>query len=126
MTTKIKIIAGSIELSGFLNDSPTAREIARVLPIKATVQTWGDEIYFPIPVNMPLEPDAKEVVSLGDIGYWPRGKCFCLFFGPTPMSKGDEIVPASAVNIVGKIEGDAKLLKTVGDGDEISIEADLF
>ncbi|MGC8720480.1 MAG: cyclophilin-like fold protein [Thermodesulforhabdaceae bacterium] len=123
MATKINIRAGSVELSGVLNDSPTAQEIARILPIKATVQTWGDEIYFPIPVKMPLEPDAKEVVSVGDIGYWPRGKCFCLFFGPTPMSKGDEIVPASAVNIVGKIEGDAKLLKNVKDGEEILIEA---
>jgi len=99
-----------------------AKAIAQALPITATVQTWGDEIYFPIPVSMELEPDAKSVVSVGDIGYWPRGKAFCIFFGPTPISRGDEIVPASAVNIVGRVKGDAKLLKEAKDGDEIKIE----
>jgi len=111
-----------IELEAELNDSPTAKAIAQALPITATVQTWGDEIYFPILVSMELEPDAKSVVSVGDIGYWPRGKAFCIFFGPTPISRGDEIVPASAVNIVGRVKGDAKLLKEAKDGDEIKIE----
>jgi len=122
MPTKIKIRTGMIELEAELNDSPTAKAIAQALPITATVQTWGDEIYFPILVSMELEPDAKSVVSVGDIGYWPRGKAFCIFFGPTPISRGDEIVPASAVNIVGRVKGDAKLLKEAKDGDEIKIE----
>ncbi|MCX7822350.1 MAG: cyclophilin-like fold protein [Syntrophobacterales bacterium] len=122
MPVKIKIRTGSIELRGELNDSPTAQEIAKILPIEAEVQTWGDEIYFSIPVKMPLEPSAKSVVSVGDIGYWPKGNAFCLFFGPTPISKGDEIIPASAVNIVGRIEDDAKLLKNARDGEKITIE----
>lgn len=122
MPTKIRIKTPSVELTGELNDSPTALEITGKLPIEAEVQTWGDEIYFPIPVTMPLEPDAKSVVSVGDIGYWPRGRAFCLFFGPTPISKAGEIIPASAVNIVGRIEGDARLLKNARDGEKIKIE----
>ncbi|MEJ5299800.1 MAG: cyclophilin-like fold protein [Thermodesulforhabdaceae bacterium] len=122
MPAEIKIRTGKIELEAELNDSPTAQAIVQALPITAIVQTWGDEVYFPIPVSMPLEQDAKSIVSLGDIGYWPRGKAFCIFFGPTPISKGDEIVPASAVNIVGRVKGDARLLKEAKDGDEIKIE----
>lgn len=122
MPTKISIKTGKVELLGELNDSPTAQEIAKILPIEAEVQTWGDEIYFSIPVTMPLEPDAKSVVKVGDMGYWPRGKAFCIFFGPTPISKGEEIIPASAVNIIGRVHGDAKLLKSAKDGERIVIE----
>lgn len=107
----IAIRVGSLELKGVLNDTPTGRKIAGVLPLKSTFNTWGDEIYFPIPVEADLEKTAREEVEVGDLGYWPAGNAFCIFFGPTPMSREGKIIPASAVNIIGKVVDDAALLK---------------
>ncbi len=121
MPTTIQIEAGKVRLQAQLNDSPTARRLAEVLPIETEARTWGDEIYFPVPVDEALAEDAKEVVEVGDLGYWPTGKAFCIFFGPTPASRGDEIRPASAVNIVGKVLGDATLFRSVKDGDLVRI-----
>ena len=120
MKRKIKIIVGKLELEAWMNETKTAAKVFEALPITSTVNTWGDEIYFTIPVTADPE-DAKELVSLGDIAYWPPGKAMCIFFGKTPISRGDEIRPASAVNIIGKIEGDLKTLKKVKDGGEITI-----
>jgi len=117
---KIKILVGKLELEAWLNETKTATKVFEALPITSTLNTWGDEVYFTIPVDAKPE-DAKELVSLGDIGYWPPGKAMCIFFGKTPISRGDEIRPASAVNIIGKAEGDLKLLKKVKDGEEITI-----
>lgn len=122
MEKKIKIKAGNITAEAWLNDSATAQKIWDILPIEAKANTWGDEIYFPIPVKAPLEKNAQELVNLGDLGYWPEGKGFCIFFGPTPISRGDEIKPASAVNIIGKLMGDPKIFKKVRSGDKIIIE----
>ena len=121
MKRKIKIIAGKLELGAWLNETETASKVFQALPITSTVNTWGDEIYFTIPVDAKPE-DAKELVSLGDIAYWPPGKAMCIFFGKTPISKGNEIKPASAVNIIGKVEGDLKLLQKVRDGEAIIIQ----
>jgi len=107
---------------GELNDSPTAVAIRSVLPLEAAARTWGDEIYFPIPVEQKLDHTAAELVDAGDLGYWPSGRAFCIFFGPTPASRGEEIRPASAINLVGKILGDAKEFKAVGDGELVRIE----
>jgi len=121
MGRKIKIKAGAIEVVAELNETKTAEAIWEVLPIKGSVNCWGDEIYFSIPVS--LEPeDAQELVSLGDLGYWPPGTAFCLFFGPTPMSRGQEIRPASPVNVFGRIIGDAKVLRQVASGTEITVD----
>ena len=120
MKREIKISAGQIEVKAYLNETDTAKKVWDALPLTASANTWGDEIYFTIPVQAELE-NAQELVSLGDIGYWPPGKAMCLFFGKTPISKGDEIRPASAVNIIGKIEGDTKVLKKVKDGATINI-----
>ena len=120
MKRRIKIIVGNLELEAWLNETKTSGKVFEALPIASTVNTWGDEIYFTIPVDAKPE-DAKELVSLGDIAYWPPGKAMCLFFGKTPISKGDEIRPASPVNIIGKVEGDLKLLRKVKDGEEIVI-----
>lgn len=122
MEKKIKIKAGNIETEALLNDSATAQKIWEALPIEAKANTWGDEIYFSIPVKAPLEKDAQELVNLGDLGYWPEGKGFCIFFGPTPISRGNEIRPASAVNIIGKVIGDPKVFKKVSAGVKIIIE----
>jgi hypothetical protein len=107
----IKIILGELTLEAELNESPTAQKVWEALPVESSFSTWGDEIYFSIPVSMELEGDAQEVVALGDLGYWPSGNAFCIFFGPTPISSEGEIRPASAVNMIGRIANDAAKLK---------------
>jgi len=119
---RIRITAGQVSATAVLHLSPTADAIWSALPIEARANTWGDEIYFSIPVKAVLEKDAQEVVQLGDLGYWPPGTAFCIFFGPTPTSHGDEIRPASAVNIVGKVQGDPKAFKQVASGAKIVIQ----
>jgi uncharacterized protein len=124
MTERIRIHAGAVSMTAELNDSPTACAIHAALPLEASAQTWGDEIYFRIPVEQKLDGTALEVVAVGDLGYWPTGRAFCIFFGPTPASRGDEIRPASAVNLVGKVVGDAKAFRAVQDGDLVRLERD--
>jgi hypothetical protein len=123
MEKKIKIKAGNVEAEAVLNDSATAKKIWEALPIEARANTWGDEIYFAIPVKAPLEKTAQELVEVGDLGYWPSGNAFCIFFGPTPMSRGNEVRPASAVNVIGRVSGDARVLKKVPSGSKIRIVA---
>jgi len=89
---------------------------------KARANTWGDEIYFPIPVQMDESDDAREVVEIGDLGYWPPGHAFCIFFGRTPASRGNEARAASPVNPLGHVEGDPTIFTTVPDGAEIALE----
>ena len=117
----VQIIAGEHKFSAYLNESETAVAIWDALPITGQVQKWGDEIYFPIPVSTEPSDDAQETVSKGAIAYWPPGKALCLFWGPTPMSRGDEIRPASAVNLVGHIEEDPTTLAQVSDGSKIVV-----
>jgi hypothetical protein len=105
-----------------LNDSATAGKISEVLPIAASFNTWGDEIYLTIPVDADLDETAREEVGMGDLGYWPTGKAFCIFFGPTPMSEEGKIIPASAVNIVGKVIGDATQFKAAMNEEKVTIE----
>ena len=119
---RIKITAGSVTAEAVLNDSRTAGKIWNALPIEAEGDTWGDEIYFSIPVKDSPAADAKDVVRLGELGYWPPGTAFCIFFGRTPVSKGDEIRPASAVNPIGMVIGDPKVFKKVRSGEKIVLE----
>lgn len=119
---KMMIRVGSLSMEAALDDTPTARQIASALPIRAAFNTWGDEIYFAIPVEAELDETAREVVGLGDLGYWPPGNAFCIFFGPTPMSQPGEIRPASAVNVVGRVIGDATQFKQVMQAPEIVLE----
>ena len=122
MERTIKITAGTVEVFAALAVCATADAIWNALPLKSTAQTWGDEIYFDVPVHAGLDDTAREVVDKGDLGYWPSGPAFCIFFGPTPMSKGEEIRPASAVNVFGKIAGDLSVLKKVRSGSAIVVE----
>src|SRR4030095_9288983 len=115
---RIRITAGSISADALLDESETARLVWDALPLGVAGETWGDEIYFSIPVKAKLEKSA-ETVSMGDLGYWPPGTAFCIFFGPTPMSRGNEIRPASPVNIFGKIVGDATVFKKVRAGTQV-------
>ena len=118
--TQIKIEFENTSIDAVLNNSETADKIKKILPLSNSVNIWGDEIYFSIGVN-DGEIDSKEVVELGDLGYWPPGNAFCLFFGLTPASEGDKIMPASPVNIIGKILSDLEILKSIKSGDKVSI-----
>ena len=118
---RIRITAGGIGAEATLNDSRTAREIWKTLPIEAAGQIWGDEIYFGIPLGTD-EDGARAVVELGDLAYWPPGRAFCIFFGPTPASQGGEIRPASPVNVVGRVDGDPTVFRKVRAGTRVRLE----
>lgn len=122
MGNKIRIIVEDLDVEAELNDTETSRLIWESLPIESKVNLWGDEIYFPIPVKTGLEPDAKEIVSIGELGYWPTGHAFCIFFGPTPVSRGNEIRAASAVNIIGKVLSDPRVFSKVKQGAKIKLK----
>jgi hypothetical protein len=119
----IKITVGHIALEAELNDTPTAKKVGEILPLKASFNTWGDEIYFAIPVEAYPDQNAREEVEMGDLGYWPQGNAFCIFFGPTPMSTEGKIIPASAVNIIGRVKGDATMFKKVMGENQVVLEA---
>ena len=122
MGKKIRIIAGKVEAEAELNDTRTAQAIWEALPIEGRINLWGDEIYFSIPLSLGLEA-GQELVSIGDLGYWPDGNAFCIFFGPTPVSRGDEIRPASPVTVFGKVIGDTTTFKKIAEGTEITIRS---
>lgn len=118
---RIRITAAPVAMDAELNQSQTAQQIWDALPIEARGSTWGDEIYFSIPVEAEVD-NAQAVVELGELAYWPPGTAFCIFFGPTPMSQGTEIRPASPVNVVGKLIGEPKAFKQVKSGTVVKIE----
>jgi hypothetical protein len=120
MGRKIRIRAGAIEVEAELNDTRTAQAIWETLPIKGRVNLWGDEIYFSIPLSLKLEA-GQEMVNIGELGYWPDGNAFCIFFGLTPVSQADEIRPASPVAVFGKVIGDATVFKKVATGTKITV-----
>ena len=122
MERKIKITAGAVEAEAELLTTSTADAIWNALPFEADCSLWGDEIYFTIPLSHNLEPDARETVEKGDLGFWPQGPAFCVFFGPTPISSGDEIKPASAVNVFGRVIGDSTVFKQVAPGTPVKVE----
>lgn len=118
---RIRITAGDVQVTAALNDSRMAAQVWDALPIEASCSVWGDEIYFRIP-ELAHEDGAVEVVDMGAVAYWPPGSALCLFFGRTPASVGDEIRPASAVNALGAIEGDATALKAARPGARVVVE----
>ena len=118
---KITVTAGSVLVAATLNDSSTAEALWNALPLEASANTWGDEIYFRVAVQVDEEDGASDVVNMGALAYWPPGQVLCLFFGPTPASRGDEIRAASAVNVIGSIEGDATVLKHVESGARVVV-----
>src|SRR5262249_1391448 len=111
----IRITAGGVSATATLTASKTADAIWAALPIEAKASPWGDDIYFDIGLAIVAE-SPKETVALGDLGYWPPGSAFCVFFGRTPASTGDEIRPASAVNVFGRVDGDPIIFKKVRAG----------
>ena len=120
--TGITISSGEISLKAELLDTPTARAIEEALPFEGMVNVWGEEIYFPIPVELEQEPEAREEVEVGELGYWPVGKAFCVFFGPTPVSTGEKPRAYSPVNVFGKLLNDPGPLKNLPTGGIIRVE----
>ena len=121
MAKQIRITVGDISAQAELNETETAKAIWEALPIEGRANTWGDEIYFSIPVRLETEK-SQATVELGELGYWAPGTAFCIFFGPTPMSRGDEIRPASPVTVFGQVLGDPTIFKEVADGARIIVE----
>jgi hypothetical protein len=120
MAKKIMIKSGQIQAEAELNNTKTAQAVWEALPIETCANLWGDEIYFAIPVKMGLE-NGQEVVQIGDLGYWPSGTAFCIFFGETPVSRKGEIRPASAVTVLGKVTSDTAVFKKVSSGVKVLI-----
>jgi hypothetical protein len=119
---KITITAGSVAMEAELNDNPTAQQIWDALPIEGAANIWGDEIYFEIPVVAGQEADARAQVEVGELGYWPVGHAFCVFFGPTPVSTDNRPRAYSPVNILGKVLGDATAFRVVKSGMTVKLE----
>lgn len=111
------------EATGALDDTPTAHAVFDALPCSARANTWGQEVYFDLPVRVALEADARQVVDPGAICFWVQGQSLALPYGRTPVSEGNECRLVTAVNVLGKLEGDPKCLGTIRAGDEIQVEA---
>ena len=122
MDHRITIRFDTHSLTATLTDTPCAQALWDALPLAGFATRWGDEVYFPIPVDVPLESGSREILEAGELGYWPTGNAFCIFFGPTPLSQGQEIRAASAVNVIGKVDGVLSALKGVRNGVRICLE----
>ena len=120
---KIAIVFEDFSMEAELLETPTGNRIFESLPLQGAVNVWGEELYFMVPVRLDLEQDAREEVEVGDLAYWPSGPAFCIFFGPTPVSAGEKPRAYSAVNVFGKIVGDAAPLKKVPQGARIEVSA---
>ena len=117
----ISIKATQLEFAVELINNPTSKAIFEALPVESTVNTWGDEIYFDSGIDAP-DLGGTTDVSVGDVAYWPEGKCLCVFFGPTPMSSGNKPVPASSVVVIGRTDTLPEELKKVPSGAKISVD----
>ena len=119
---KISIGIKDVELKANLLDTVTADAIYDALPIMCSVNVWGEELYFEIPVTIKEEAEAKEIVEIGDLAFWPMGSAFCIFFGRTPVSTDSNPRAVSPVNVFGKLEGNIDVLKNVVNGDMIQVK----
>ena len=120
--TKIVINSGDKTFDAELNQSKTALAIVDNLPIEGWANVWGEEIYFEIPVSMPAEAEARVIMEVGELGYWPVGRAFCIFFGPTPVSTDERPRAYSPVNVVGRVKSGTEGLKSVKSGDLVKIQ----
>lgn len=119
----IIIYIGEHQFEAELYDTPTGKAVLNALPFETSALIWGDEIYFDVPANAQLERDAKAEVEVGDLAYWPSMPAFCIFFGPTPVSLGNEPRAASAVNVFGKLKTvDLTILRSIDYGEEVRVE----
>ncbi|MDP7206495.1 MAG: cyclophilin-like fold protein [Pirellulaceae bacterium] len=121
MPTAILITVGETDFTAELNDSPTALDLVGQLPIESPASRWGDELYFSIPVDHPAGPDARDEMAVGELAYWPPGNAVCIFFGPTPVSHGNEPRAADACNVLGHILDNIEPLSDTRSGDSVTI-----
>jgi hypothetical protein len=119
----IRFDFGVLTLDAQLLDTATARAIAAALPLTGSVLTWGEEVYFEVPVKLLREKDARAVVTPGEIAYWPDGHCIAIGFGRTPISKGDETRLAAPCNVFARALSDVKALARVREGTRVSVTA---
>lgn len=122
---KIRVSWPKGTLIAVLRDTPTTRKLIEALPVESSANTWGEEVYFSVPVKVKLEPDARQVVEPGTVCFWVQGSSLALPYGPTPVSQGDECRLVTDVNVLGKLEGDSRKLKSVRDGDKIRVELEI-
>ncbi len=121
--TKINISVEDLSIEAEVLDTPTARKILEALPFESSASVWGDEIFFDIPLYLEQEPDAGVDVEIGDLAYWPAGPAFCIFFGPTPVSIGEQPRAYSPVNVFGRVIGDAAQFKSVTNGATVRVNS---
>ena len=120
---RIRFDFGALTLDAELLDTPTAKAIAAALPLSAEALTWGEEVYFDVPMEVAREPDARAVITPGEIAYWPQGSAIAIGFGRTPISKGNETRLASPCNVFAKAIGNVKLLGKVRTGVQVKVTA---
>ena len=120
---RVRFDFGTLTLDAELLDTLTARAVASALPITASVMTWGEEVYFEVPVIVAREPDARAVMTPGEIAYWPEGRCIAIGFGRTPISQGDETRLAGPCNVFAQALGDVRVLANVKAGTAIKLAA---
>ena len=121
MQRRLIITIDTVNLVAELAQTPSADALWNALPLHAQAHRWGDELYFSVPFSAPLESDAQEVVQAGDVAYWPDGPTLCFFFGPTPVSRPNEIRAAAAVNVCGRIRDESSVLRQVTDTATITL-----
>jgi len=122
MPTPVIIIIGELQIKAELNDSPSAEKLKQLLPLEFPMSRWGDEYYGDCGIKEELSQDAREVMEKGELAIWPGGKALCMFFGPTPVSEGDEPRAISPVNPVGKLVDNPEVLKALGGSIQVKIE----
>lgn len=118
---RLKMTIGTVAITATLRDTPTADAIYGALPFDSSAQRWGEEIYFAVPVEAALEPDAKAVVSAGELAFWVEGRSIAIGFGRTPISRGDEIRLAAPTNIWGHAIDDVRTLAQVAAGAPVTV-----
>jgi hypothetical protein len=123
MTRRLRITAGAVTIDAELFDTPTADAIYDALPFESVAQTWGDEVYFATPIGVPREADARDVVDAGELAFWVEGDAIAIGFGPTPISRGDEIRLAAPTNIWGRALSDVAALSGVSAGESVTVSA---
>ena len=119
---RIRISWSNGQMTAVLKDTPTARNLLNALPCESDAHTWGDEVYFSVPVESELEPDARQVVDPGTVCFWVEGQSLAIPFGPTPVSQGDECRLVTEVNVVGELEDDPQLLESVSEGETMRVD----
>ena len=120
---RIRFDFGTLTLDAELLDTPTATAVAAKLPLTSSALTWGEEVYFEVPVKLKREADARAVVTPGEIAYWPEGHCIALGFGRTPISQGDETRLAAPCNVFARALSDVKTLARVKPGTRVEVTA---